>query len=132
MNNLRWTNPGQPQTLQISVFLCYFRGVFLLLFGNIIYRLLPFEILGNTLSRLVPVILALAFIAGGLGIASERKWGYIAARIAATYAAVAVIYWMVRIPDFSLSPLIRLMFDGALVATVFHQQSRDYARIWFK
>ena len=79
MNNLRWTNPGQPQTLQISVFLCYFRGVFLLLFGNIIYRLLPFEILGNTLSRLVPVILALAFIAGGLGIASERKWGYIAA-----------------------------------------------------
>jgi hypothetical protein len=132
VDNLRWTNPGQPQTLQISVFLSYFRGVFLLLFGNVIYRLLPFDVLGSTLSRIVPIILALAFIASGLGIASERKWGYLTGRIAAVYATAAVVYWIVRLPDFSLSPMIRLLFDGALVTTLFHHQSRDYTKVWFK
>jgi hypothetical protein len=31
----QWTNPSQPQTLQIAVFLLYMNAVFALLFGGL-------------------------------------------------------------------------------------------------
>jgi hypothetical protein len=35
----RWTNPSQPQTLQIAVWLLYFNGVLGLVFGTVFGRL---------------------------------------------------------------------------------------------
>jgi hypothetical protein len=134
MQTLRWTNPGQPQTLQMGVFLSYFRGVFIVLFlgsNTWIYKVIPLDLLGSSVARMAPVLLAGGLIAGGLGIASERKWGLIVGRIAASYAVISCIYWMIRI-DFGFSVAIRMMFDSALLVLLLHQQSREYARIWFK
>jgi hypothetical protein len=118
----------------MGVFLSYFRGVFIVLFlgsNTWIYKVIPLDLLGGTAARLVPVLLAGSLIAGGLGIASEHKWGLIVGRIAASYAVISCIYWMIRI-EFGFSVAVRMMFDSALLVLLLHQQSREYARIWFK
>ena len=105
----QWTNPSQPQTLQIAVFLLYINAVFALLFAR------PFGLL----------FLA-GGIAGGLGIAQEKRWGYGVA------LAVALLPFVLIIAGKALiTGIIGLMFDVALVALLLHPQSREYQRIWF-
>ena len=108
METRRWTNPTQPQTLQVAVFLLYINAVFAALFGG----------LGS--------LLGLVFTAGsagaGFGIANERRWGYVVALVA---AVTGVLY------GFSGSGIIGVMFGIALIALLLHPQSRDYQRIWF-
>ncbi len=110
----RWTNPHQPQTLQISVLLLYFRAVFAVLTG--------FAGVG--------ILLAVAMGAGAFGIANEKKWGY----ILAVAASVLPVLWDIRVLLASnlTVGLISLLFDGALLALLLHPMSRDYQRIWFK
>src|SRR5207302_7360230 len=62
METRRWTNPSQPQTLQIAVFLLYINAVFALLQGALPT---PFGIL-----------LIAGGVAAGFGIATERRCGY--------------------------------------------------------
>jgi uncharacterized membrane-anchored protein YitT (DUF2179 family) len=116
METRRWTNPTQPQMLQIAVFLLYFNAVILALFGGI------FSPLG------LPLIVGGA--AGGFGIANERRWGYnVALAVAAVpfvFLALALLYG-----GFSINP-ISLLFDIALAALLLHPQSREYQRIWFR
>ena len=107
METRRWTNPSQPQTLQIAVLLFYFRAAFMVLFGAI------FVPLG--------IVLVAASVGSGFGIANERKWGY---ALALVTAAVSVL---LRLDG----GLIGLIFAIALVALLLHPQSRDYQRIWF-
>jgi hypothetical protein len=104
----QWTNPSQPQTLQIAVFLLYMNAVFAVLFGQ------PFGLL----------FLA-GGIAAGLGIAQEKRWGY------AVGLAVALLPFVLIIADRMGVNLLTLMFDVALVALLLHPQSREYQRIWF-
>ena len=121
METRRWTNPSQPQTLQIAVFLLYANAVLGLIFGN------PWFYLG-----LLPGFAALvAFGAGGLGIANEKKWGYGVAVVAAV-GEVAVTLWKEGVTGAIAGPrIIPLMFAVALCALLLHPQSRDYQRIWF-
>ncbi len=118
MESRRWTNPGQPQTLQIAVFLLYINAAF-----SIVQMLR----VGLFLPILLPILIAAGgSVAGGYGTANEKKWGY------ALAVAVSVLQLLLGLTYFGLANLIGLMFDIALVALLLHPQSRDYQRIWFK
>jgi hypothetical protein len=122
METRRWTNPSQPQTLQIAVFLLYLNAVFAVLFGVV--------------AALVGLLLVVGYVAGGFGIANERRWGYAAALAA---AGLALLPWALEMFgdtdgffDALFSPAaVNLMFDVALLALLLHPQSREYQRIWF-
>ncbi len=117
METRRWTNPGQPQTLQIAVFLLYAEAFFTTLY-----------VLTATYPA-VFVLPAAAGVAAGYGIANEQKWGY------GLGVAMAFLPFVLRLAFgvgvFSTG-LINLMFEIALIALLLHAQSRDYQRIWFK
>jgi hypothetical protein len=107
MEARRWTNPSQPQTLQIAVFLLYINAFFTLLYFS------P-----------AALLLVAGGVAGGYGIANERRWGY--------YLGIATaVLTMLYGGGFGGQSLVTLAFDIALVALLLHPQSRDYQRIWF-
>ena len=140
METQRWINNRQPQTLQIAVFLLYFGAGISLIFGDhrVWYELAAYALTDPTtgarnLSRVVWIGAVVAGVAGGFGIANERKWGYwlgLAAAIAPLAARLIVLLFE-QISPFDSDP-IGLMFAVALVALLVHPQSRDYQRIWFK
>lgn len=117
METRRWTNPHQPQTLQIAVFLLYANAFF-----NVLYTLMGYY----------PgffVLIAAGGVAAGYGIANEQKWGY------GLGVGMAFLPFVLRIAfgvGIFSTGLISLMFEIALVALLLHAQSRDYQRIWFK
>jgi hypothetical protein len=118
VNDIRWVNPHQPQTLYIAVILCYVDAVFGL------FRIGFLGPLG------LAIIVGLA--AGGFGIANEKKWGYTVA-VAAAVAQVLLYLIFGGISALNnVGVLIGFMFDAALVALLLHPQSRDYQRIWFR
>jgi len=108
----QWTNPSQPQTLQIAVFLLYMNAVFAAVFGG--------------LGSVYGLMIIAGGVAGGLGIAQEKRWGYGVALGVALLPFVLIIAGKVFIGG-----LISLLFDIALVALLLHPQSREYQRIWF-
>ncbi|HEY2331109.1 MAG TPA: hypothetical protein VGH94_04260 [Acidimicrobiales bacterium] len=112
METRRWTNPTQPQTLQIAVFLLYINAFFALLGG------LP----GAAL------LTAVGGVAGGFGIANDRKWGY---NVGLAVAFLPFVYTLATGGSLLGTGLINLMFEVALVALLLHPQSREYQRIWF-
>lgn len=117
METRRWTNPSQPQTLQIAVFLLYANAVFGLLFQ------FPFVIFG----LLLGLVVVAGYAAGGFGVANDQNWGYAVAVV----VAVVVLAGSLARFGLSLANGINLMFDIALLALLLHPQSRDYQRIWF-
>ena len=119
MNNWKWVNHFQPQTLVIATFLCYIDAVFGLLFG------VP------ATSPLAKLAIVALLAAGGFGIANEKRWGYAVAVI----GAVLQVVMLVAVFGSTLltsTAVISLLFDGALVALLLHPMSREYQRIWFK
>ena len=56
--------------------LAYFRGASIVLFGSVYYRQLAYDLLGLFASRVFPLLLLVALIGGGLGIANEKKLGF--------------------------------------------------------
>ncbi len=120
METRRWTNPSQPQTLQAAVFLLYIWAAFNVFFGLV----------------LDPLWLALTIgaVAAGLGIASERRWGYLlGGAVAALTLLPALIFVLgngiAEIFDFGL--IVRSIYPVVLLILLGHPQSRDYQRIWF-
>jgi hypothetical protein len=123
VERLRWFDPSQPQTLQVAVWLLYFNGVLGLLLGSIYYVLGP--LLG--LAALV------GCVAGAVGIASERRWGYGLAVGVTILRLVLILYAAGGITGlFRGQILIDAIFAGALLAALLHPMSREYQRIWFK
>ncbi|MGQ0824319.1 MAG: hypothetical protein ACT4OX_04670 [Actinomycetota bacterium] len=121
MNEYRFINPSQPQTLQTGVMLCYFRAVLGLLFGLI------------STSLLLEFLIIAGLAAGGFGVANEKRWGY---ALAVSAAGVHVLMYLV-IFGFSgildhMRVLISFVFAVALLMLLLHPMSRDYQRIWFK
>ncbi|CAB4323345.1 MAG: hypothetical protein F2520_05480 [Actinobacteria bacterium] len=117
METRRWTNPTQPQTLQIAVFLLYINAVFSALAFN-------------------PIAFALALGQGAaaFGIANEKRWGYVLGIVAATFGLLPFALYLLNSgvgSIFNLSLLISLVFPVALFALLIHPQSREYQRIWF-
>lgn len=117
METRRFTNPIQPQTLQIAVFLLYINAVFAVLGGS-----------------LITLVLGLAEGAAGFGIANDKRWGYLLGVAAAVFGLLPFALLIVHDgvgSIFNLGILINLIFPVALVALLLHPQSRDYQRIWF-
>ena len=118
MNETRFVNPHQPQTLYMGVILCYIQAVF---------GLFSVRAMGPLM-----ILVVLGLAAGGYGIANEKKWGYNLA-VAAAILNVLLLFMVFGISTLTnLSPLISFGFDAALVALLLHPMSRDYQRIWFR
>jgi len=110
METRRWTNPSQPQTLQIAVFLLYANAV-----------------LGVLLPQLPLLTLAgLAGAAGAYGIANSRRWGYQVAVTASSFevAVVAVLPLLDNGLEtlFDLRFLIYILFPVALFCLLLHPE----------
>ncbi len=119
VDDIRWVNPHQPQTLYMGVILSYLDAALGLLgFG------LPYLV-----ARLiVPVGLA----AGGFGVANEKKWGYGLAVGAAILQVLTEVVILGSSTFTDIGNLFAFVFDVALVALLLHPMSRDYQRIWFR
>jgi peptidoglycan/LPS O-acetylase OafA/YrhL len=125
METRRWTNPSQPQTLYLAVVLFYINAVMSLIFGNAV------DIFGFA-GRLAFIV---GSVAAGLGIANEKKWGYILGVVTSIFQLVPFI--LVIAVDgvgvvFDLGYLIAVIFPVVLFALLVHPMSRDYQRIWFR
>ena len=119
METRRWTNPSQPQTLQIAVFLLYANAV-----------------LGVLLPQLPLLTIAgLAGAAGAYGIANSRRWGYQVA-VTASGFEVAVVAVLPLLDNgletlFDLRFLVYILFPVALFCLLVHPESRQHQRVWF-
>lgn len=114
MNERRFLNQYQPQTLVMGTLLCYVNAFFLLL----------------GLSGIGLLLLA-GLAGGGYGIANEKKWGYgLAVAAAVSQVGLLLLFGGSQVLEFPL--ILTFLFDAALVALLLHPQSRDYQRIWFK
>ncbi|MBM3673255.1 MAG: hypothetical protein FJW86_13920 [Actinobacteria bacterium] len=118
MNERRWLNQYQPQTLVMGTMLCYLQAFFIFLF--------EFD------ERPVfwTLLICVGLVAGGYGIANEKKWGYMVA-VGAALLQVAVMLVVFGADVLAFPVIIGFMFDVALVALLLHPQSRDYQKIWF-
>jgi hypothetical protein len=115
----RFLNQSQPQTLVIATMLLYINAVFGLLFGVV------------ALSPILALATIIGLAVGGFGIANEKKWGYaVAVTAAIAQFGMFILVFGIEVVEFPL--IITLLFDGALVALLLHPESRDYQRIWFR
>ena len=114
MNDRKFVNQFQPQTLFIATVLLYFNAVLMFL------------------SFFPPsMVFALALAGGGYGIANEKRWGYgLAVAVAVLRVVVLLLFARSDVLRFPL--ILTLIFDVALVALLLHPESRQYQRIWFK
>jgi hypothetical protein len=117
VNQRKFLNQAQPQTLVLGTLLLYINAVFgLLSFGAI-----------SALGLLLVAGLAI----GGYGIANEWRWAYGVA-VAAAIVQLVLFLAILRSAAFGFPYIITLLFDGALVGLLLHPESRSYQRIWFK
>ena len=116
VNQLKWVNQYQPQTLYMATILCYVDAIFGLLFSG---------------GLLMKIFIAGLLAVGALGIANEKKWGYAVAVGGAVLQVVMLFAWYGS-AVFTSTVLISFLFDAALVALLVHPMSREYQRIWFK
>ena len=109
----RFFDPSQPQTLQIAVFLLYFRAVI---------ALLSFGSLG--------LLFAAAYGGAAYGMANGKKWGY---GLGTGVAALGLVLLFVgsSIDAVLRVHTIQLMMTVALLALLLHPQSREYQKIWY-
>ncbi len=123
MNDRRWVNPHQPQTLYIAQILLYLQAGFGLLFALLAgFRVHP-----------VFLLLWIAAIFAANGLANEDRWGYqLAVGVALVPFVLRLVFAAVYGPRTLTADPIGLMFDIALVALVLHPLSRDYQRVWFR
>lgn len=120
METRRWTNPTQPQTMQIAVYLLYINAVLSALFGAIVSP--------------IGLVLVIGQAAAGFGIANERRWGYWLGVVIATLGLVPFV--LAVLDDglgvaLSFGFLISLLMPAALFALLLHPTSREYQRVWF-
>jgi hypothetical protein len=114
VNDRKFVNQFQPQTLFIATVLLYFNAVLIFL------------------SFFPPsMIFALALAAGGYGIANEKRWGYGLA-VGGAVLQTVILLLFARSAAFAFPGILSLIFDVALIALLVHPQSREYQRIWFK
>ena len=132
----RWTNPSQPQTLQIAVFLLYFDVVWFVL--NLLRTSASSEYEIDFSMNSFPwahlyLLTVIGALLAGRAIASEAKWGYILGLVVAVAPFVlrALLFGSVE-AAYQATTFINLMFEIALIALLLHPHSREYQRVWFK
>jgi hypothetical protein len=115
VNERKFLNRSQPQTLYMAVILCYLDVIF--------------NLLGTPPSL---ILIGFVLAAGAYGIANEQKWGYSLA-VVASFVQILLLFLYAGSATFTaLGPLLDLIFYGALVGLLLHPMSRDYQRIWFR
>jgi len=119
MNDWKWINRMQPQTLVIATMLCYLDAAFGLLFGIV------------AVSVIFALLTIVGLAVGGFGIANEKRWGYLVALLAAILQVI-MLFAVAGLDVLGFPLLLNLVFDGALVALLIHPESRKYQTIWFK
>lgn len=123
MNDRRWVNPHQPQTLYIAQILLYLQAGFGLLLALV------------TGFAVHPFFLALwvAAIFAANGLANEDRWGYqLAVAVALAPFALRILLATLDGPEALFADPLGLLFEIALAALVLHPLSRDYQRVWFR
>lgn len=119
----KWLDRSQPQTLYMATILMYFNAALSLVF--------MLSYIGRTIFGVESAAIGLALlliagqVVGALGIANEKKWGYILAVV------VACLLLAQTILAYGAGQLLTLIFEIALLALLLHPQSRSYRRIWF-
>src|SRR5215471_6741201 len=104
VNQWKWVNQFQPQTLYMATILCYVDAVFGLLFSG---------------GLLIPIFIAGCLGSGAFGIANEKKWGY-AVAVGGAVLQVVLLLAVYGTEAFTSTIIISLMFDGVLVALLLH------------
>jgi uncharacterized membrane protein (DUF2068 family) len=120
METRRWTNPSQPQTLYMATFLLYINAAFNVLFGAI------FTAIG--------LVLVIGEVAGGFGIANEKRWGYYLGVGVATLGLLPILLTILANgvgSIFSVALILNALFPVALFALLVHPMSREDQKIWF-
>jgi hypothetical protein len=114
VNDRKFVNQFQPQTLVIATLLLYINAVF-------------------DLISFIPLLVIAAFVmaGAGFGIANEKRWGYTVA-VVVSILRVALLLALAGGDALRFPLVLTLLFDGALVALLLHPMSREYQRIWFK
>jgi hypothetical protein len=112
-----WFPVHQPETLQAATILLSWSAFLGLITG--------LAVGGGGRYALV---LTAAEAGGAFGIASERRWGYVLALLAAIIPLVLVI----AVAGLLGAGLLGLIFQIALVALLVHPRSRDYYRLWYR
>lgn len=127
---MRWWNPSLPQTLQISVILSYVTGIFGLigLGGGIGFLLLWLGVSG-VFALMLGLGALVGCVAAGLGISSERKWGW---TLAVVLAVLVTLSTLIPLLAGQFQAILGLIFDVAWVVALVHPMSREYQRIYFK
>ena len=80
------------------------------------------------------LVIVVAMVAAGYGIANERKWGY---WLGVAVAALALVPFLLIVmydgPErlFEMNVLLGLAIPVAQFALLVHPQSREHVRIWF-
>jgi hypothetical protein len=118
VNERRWFNNTQPQTLQIAVILLYIDAAFSLLFGGF--------------ASGIGIVLIVTMAGGAYGIANEKRWGYALGLVGASLNLLYPFLLGATLGQYLTYDPLNLMFAVALVALLLHPMSRDYQRIWFK
>ncbi|MBD35145.1 MAG: hypothetical protein CL512_00055 [Actinobacteria bacterium] len=108
MQERRWINRYQPQTLVTGTMLLYIEGVFNMIRNN----------------QLLLLVGLLMFPAGYL-IANDKKIGW---KLGVTASIAAIIIRIVGYGNF----LFSLIFPVVLAALLLHPTSREHQKIWFK
>jgi hypothetical protein len=125
METRRWTNPSQPQTLYLAVILLYINAAL-----GLIGALFGFGL------GLLGLLLIVGAVSAGLGIANEKRWGYVLGVALASLSLflAVVLPLIIEGPLLVFDPffLISAVFPVALFALLVHPMSREYQRIWFK
>lgn len=119
MNDRKWFDNTQPQTLQSAVILSYLNAAFALLFA-----LVSFGVSGYLL------LVVLSGAVGAIGIANEKRWGYWVCLVAGILYGLLWLGLLVG-GYRTFSTVLNLLFAAVLVGLLLHPQSREYRRIWF-
>lgn len=125
METRRWTNPHQPQTLQIAVILLYISAVFALILPPSIY-----SYFGATAN----IAAAIAMAAGAFGIANEKRWGYqLAVGVTGLGLLILALIALREGPGIILDVgyLLLALFPVARFLLLVHPMSRQHQKIWF-
>ena len=119
MEQRKWFDSTQPQTLQSAVMLSYLNAALSFLFA-----LLSFG------SSTILLAVVLCGAVGAIGIANEKRWGF---RLCLAAAVVYGALWLLLILVFapSVTTVLNLLVAVILVVLLLHPQSREYRRIWF-
>jgi hypothetical protein len=116
VNEYRFLNPSQPQTLVNATILCYLQAFFGLIGSGGLAAI---------------ILVSVGQGAGGFGIANEKRWGYGLALVSAVLNVVAWLYYF-GTEVFAFPVIISFGFAVLLVALLVHPMSRNYQRIWFR